>query len=66
MAHYDDVITELREPTRELRRPIPDTWGAFAQLHEHAIAAGHIPAHVKELIALAIARSVPRPRRDEG
>lgn len=57
MAHYHDVITELRTPTRELRDAIPDTWAAFGQLHERAVAGGRIPAHVKELIALAIAVS---------
>jgi hypothetical protein len=28
MAHYHDVITELREPTRELRHAIPETWAS--------------------------------------
>ncbi len=55
MAHYHDVITELREPTRELRHAIPETWAGFGELHERALAPGRVPAHLKELIALAIA-----------
>jgi AhpD family alkylhydroperoxidase len=57
MAHYHDVITDLREPTRELRHAIPETWAAFGELHERAVGDGALPAHVKELVALAIAVS---------
>jgi AhpD family alkylhydroperoxidase len=57
MAHYHDLITELREPTRELRHAIPETWAGFGELHERAVAPGRVPAHLKELIALAIAVS---------
>lgn len=55
MAHWHDVISNLTEPTKELRSAIPDTWKGFADLHRGAMAAGALPAHVKELIALAIA-----------
>ena len=55
MAHFHDVIAELREPTRELRKAIPEAWAGFAALHEQALAPGHVPAHLKELVALAIA-----------
>ena len=55
MTHFHDVISELRQPTRELKDAIPDAWAGFAALHEHALAAGALPAHVKELVALAIA-----------
>lgn len=57
MAHYEDILTELREPTRELRHAIPDAWAAFGALHQSALAGGALPAHIKELIALAIAVS---------
>ena len=57
MTHFHDVIRELRDPTRELRHAIPETWAGFASLHEHALAAGTVPAHMKELVALAIAVS---------
>jgi AhpD family alkylhydroperoxidase len=57
MTHFHDVIGELREPTRKLRDAIPDEWAGFAALHDHALAAGALPAHVKELVALAIAVS---------
>jgi AhpD family alkylhydroperoxidase len=57
MTHFHDVISELRQPTRELKDAIPDAWAGFAALHEHALAAGALPAHVKELVALAIAVS---------
>jgi AhpD family alkylhydroperoxidase len=55
MAHWHDVISNLAEPTKSLRAAIPDTWSGFAALHRGAMAAGTLPAHVKELIALAIA-----------
>jgi AhpD family alkylhydroperoxidase len=55
MAHFHDVIAELREPTRELRRAVPEAWAGFATLHQQALEPGRVPAHTKELIALAIA-----------
>jgi AhpD family alkylhydroperoxidase len=57
MTHFHDVISDLRKPTRELRDAIPDAWAGFTALHEHALAPGTLPAHVKELVALAIAVS---------
>jgi AhpD family alkylhydroperoxidase len=57
MTHFHDVISDLRQPTRELKDAIPDAWAGFIALHEHALAAGTLPAHVKELVALAIAVS---------
>ena len=55
MGHFTDVIDDLKEPTRSLSQAIPDTWNAFAQLHQAAVADGALPAKVKELMALAIA-----------
>ena len=55
MGHHTEVIDDLKEPTRSLSTAIPDTWGAFAQLHKSAVADGELPARIKELIALAIA-----------
>jgi AhpD family alkylhydroperoxidase len=55
MAHYNDVIDDLKEPTRSLGQAIPDTWNGFTQLHKAAVADGVLPAKVKELMALAIA-----------
>jgi alkylhydroperoxidase/carboxymuconolactone decarboxylase family protein YurZ len=57
MTHFHDVISDLRQPTRELKDAIPEAWAGFAALHEHALAPGTLPAHVKELVALAIAVS---------
>jgi AhpD family alkylhydroperoxidase len=57
VTHFHDVIGELRQPTRELKNAMPDAWAGFAALHEHALEAGALPAHVKELVALAIAVS---------
>ena len=55
MAHWHDVINDLRSPTRELRAQAPEAWAGFGQLHDAAVAAGALPTHVKELMALAIA-----------
>jgi AhpD family alkylhydroperoxidase len=54
MTKTQDLIEELREPTRELRHLIPDTWSAFTQLHASALADGELSAEVKELMALSI------------
>jgi len=50
-----DTIHELREPTMALRKEIPETWAAFAELHQHAVADGALPGRIKELVAVAIA-----------
>jgi AhpD family alkylhydroperoxidase len=55
MGHYHDVAAELREPTRALRKAIPETWAGFGQLHQAAVADGAIPGRLKEVMALAIA-----------
>ena len=49
------LVQSLRQPTRDLRDAIPDTWAGFGQMHQHAVADGALPARMKELIALAIA-----------
>ena len=53
-SHFHDVAADLRQPTRDLRRAIPDTWSAFAQLHQEAVADGALPGRFKELIALVV------------
>ena len=50
-----ELVESLRQPTRDLRRAIPDPWQGFSDLHRSAVADGVLPARVKELIALAIA-----------
>ena len=54
MGHYDEVAKDLRQPTRELRKAIPDTWGAFAGLHQAAMDDGELSRATKEVIALTI------------
>ncbi|HEY8524663.1 MAG TPA: carboxymuconolactone decarboxylase family protein [Acidimicrobiales bacterium] len=51
---HDEVLQELREPTRSLRRAIPDTWAGFQSLHAAAMADGEVPRRLKEAAALAI------------
>lgn len=55
MPHYHDLIDDLRQPTRDLRDAIPETWDGFARMHRSAVADGVLPARMKEMIALAIA-----------
>jgi AhpD family alkylhydroperoxidase len=55
MNEHHDVLSELREPTRDLRRAAPEVWSAFGDLHEAAVRDGVLPARTKELLALAIA-----------
>lgn len=52
MGHFHDVATDLREPTRDLRKAIPDTWAGFAAMHKSAMADGALPSRIKELMAL--------------
>jgi AhpD family alkylhydroperoxidase len=49
------TIEELRDPTRAFRKAVPDTWKAFVDLHDAAMAPGALSPVTKELIALAIA-----------
>ena len=55
MTKHQEIINELRQPTRDLRDLIPETWAGFAALHQHAVADGVLPGKMKELIATAIA-----------
>jgi AhpD family alkylhydroperoxidase len=54
MDRHQQVLTELREPTKGLRRAIPEVWGGFVALHDAAVADGEVPARLKEAAALAI------------
>ena len=54
MEHHQGVLQELREPTKSLRRAIPETWAGFVALHDAAVAEGAVPARLKEAAALAI------------
>ena len=55
MDHYHDVAGELRGPTRDLRKAIPDTWAGFGAMHKSAMAEGALPTRIKELMALVVA-----------
>lgn len=50
-----EIIDELREPTKSLRRAAPEAWRAFGELHRAAVADGALPGLVKELMALVVA-----------
>jgi AhpD family alkylhydroperoxidase len=54
MGHYRDIAKDLGQPTRDLRKAIPDTWGGFAQMHRSAMADGALPSRIKELMALIV------------
>jgi AhpD family alkylhydroperoxidase len=55
MAHFQEVLNELRGPTRSLRHAIPEAWSGFLSLHDAAMADGEVPARIKEAAALALA-----------
>lgn len=55
METFQEIIDDLREPTREFRRAAPEAWAGFTELHKAAVADGVVSAHMKELVALAIA-----------
>ena len=54
MDHHHDVLRQLREPTKSLRRAIPDVWAGFGSLHDAAMADGELPRRLKEAAALAM------------
>jgi AhpD family alkylhydroperoxidase len=57
MSYGETVRGELREPTRELQRAIPQVYEGYKHLHDSALADGELDVKTKELIALAIAVS---------
>ncbi|MGV3758040.1 MAG: carboxymuconolactone decarboxylase family protein [Actinomycetota bacterium] len=54
MARYQQLLDDLRTPTKELRRAAPDTMRAFTALHTAAMADGELTGALKECVALAI------------
>lgn len=55
MSDAQEVLDRLREPTRSLRKAIPEVWSGFLSLHQAAVADGDVPVRLKEAAALAIA-----------
>jgi len=55
MNYGSSVRADLREPTRELRRAIPQVYEGYKQLYDGALAPGALDVKAKELIALALA-----------
>jgi AhpD family alkylhydroperoxidase len=55
MAHYHEVLNEIRGPYQELQEAIPGVVLGYAEIHKAAMGEGDLSAKVKELIALAIA-----------
>ena len=43
MGQAHDVIADLRQPTRDLRRAIPDTWGASARSTSRRLPMARCP-----------------------
>jgi AhpD family alkylhydroperoxidase len=54
MGHHQDVLSDLRDPTKSLRRAIPGAWSGFLSLHEEALADGAVSRGMKEAVALAL------------
>lgn len=55
MTEYREVIANLAEPTRDLRKASTEVWAGFSALHQAAVSEGVLPARIKELMALTIA-----------
>ncbi|HET9731368.1 MAG TPA: carboxymuconolactone decarboxylase family protein [Acidimicrobiales bacterium] len=55
METYQQVLADLREPTRSLRHAIPSTWAGFLSLHQSAMGEGAVPTRLKEVVAMTIA-----------
>jgi AhpD family alkylhydroperoxidase len=54
MSDHHEVLEQLRTPTKELGKTIPDVWDGFLALHGAALADGVVSARLKEATALAI------------
>ncbi len=54
MHRHHEVLEDLREPTKSLRRAIPEAWGGFVALHDASMQDGAVPVRLKEAAALAI------------
>lgn len=54
MEHHHQVLADLREPTKELRNAVPETWTGFVSLHDAAMADGAVATRLKEAAALAM------------
>lgn len=52
------TIAELREPTKRLRRLIPEVYRGFSTTHDAVMNDGALSEKHKELIALAVAVAV--------
>jgi AhpD family alkylhydroperoxidase len=52
--HYQNLLGELRGPSKSLRRAIPETWAGFLDTHQAAMGEGAVSAALKEATALAI------------
>jgi AhpD family alkylhydroperoxidase len=55
MAHYHEVLEEIRAPYQELQEAIPGVLSGYAEINRSAMGEGDLSAKTKELIALAIA-----------
>ncbi len=55
MTCHQDVIDELRLPTRDLRHAIPDVWRGFGELHDAVMLDGALSGRMKELMAMVAA-----------
>ena len=55
MESYSALLQTLREPTRELRKHVPEAWDGFAALQAGAVKDGVLPRRVRELAAVAMA-----------
>lgn len=54
MDTHQQLLSDLRGPTRSLRHAIPATWRAFNDLHAAALSDGEVSAATKEAVALAL------------
>ncbi|WP_426243878.1 carboxymuconolactone decarboxylase family protein [Nocardioides sp. LHG3406-4] len=56
-SHGPEVLDDLKQPSADLRRLIPDVYAGYVAMSGAAMADGALDVRAKELIALAIAIS---------
>lgn len=55
MTHGKQVLSDLREPAKELRALIPEVYAGFVEMGRAATADGALDRKTKELMALTAA-----------
>ena len=57
-----DLVESLRQPTRDLRAAIPDTWDGFSRMHRSAVGSTQVVTRVARALTIPNVSSGARTR----